>query len=400
MVKIGMIVDNDYQSDIRVKREAGLLVNLGYQVHVLCISEETSSTFTESKVQVDQIHMAKKIKNALYFFMNLMPLYEWWWKVQVKKFIERHQLQILHAHDLYMAKSVRYGIKATGKELPMILDLHENYPAAILSYNWTRGFLRSLLSRPKAWQQKEAQYLRYADRLVVLSEDYKKLLCQQYKFLNKNHVIPIANVVDIEAFDSFQIDEDVVNSFAGQQVVLYFGVVAERRGIFEALEVAEQLWIEGLQFTLLIIGPIDGPDKELFQRIIRKPGISENVIYKPWIDISELPTYMKVCSIGLAPFAKNPQHESGVANKLFQYMYGKLAILASDCKPQKELIEGYEAGLVFSSKDEFKDHLKYLLETPTQTEEYGHNGYEALLMNFHPDSISDQLRRLYKSLLY
>ncbi|MCK7532427.1 MAG: hypothetical protein MZV63_16040 [Marinilabiliales bacterium] len=96
---------------------------------------------------------------------------------------------------------------------------------------------------------------------------------------------------------------------------------------------------------------------------LNSPVLRDLLIYIPWIDLSELPSYLDVSDICLAPFHKNPQHESGVANKIYDYMLGSRAIIASDCKPQRNLIEKHQCGLVYNNLTEFQDSgsLNYLM---------------------------------------
>ena len=150
-MKIGVVVDNEYHSDVRVKREVRLLKTFGFEVFVLCFSHSKVYSYEEDGTIIIPIQLDRKFKKAMYFFMNLLPFYEWWWSKQVQKFIEAYQVDVIHTHDLYMAKAVKNGIESTGKKIPLILDLHENYPHAIQSYKWTQGVLRSILVNPRKW---------------------------------------------------------------------------------------------------------------------------------------------------------------------------------------------------------------------------------------------------------
>lgn len=397
-MKVGVIVDNEYHSDVRVKREVRLLKNLGYQVCVLCLSFNKTYSYKESGVTIFPIFIPRKRKNIFYFFMNTIPIYEWWWRKNVKRFLNDHDLGIIHTHDLYMSKCVRRGIDASKKIVPMILDLHENYPHAIQSYKWTKGFLRSFLVRPKHWMKKEGKYLKYADRLVVLSEDFKQLLMKRYSFLSEEHVTVFPNVVDTEEFDDFQI-ENVESELLAKPRVLYFGIVADRRGIFRSLKACEELLDQGMKFSLVVIGPVDSGDKEKFFREIKKPIFNNALCYIPWIELAKLPSYLNACDIALAPFDKNPQHESGIANKIFQYMYGNLPVLASNCKPQQELIEKHKIGEIFTSDEELTQKLRQLIESEKDRKEMGERAHEVLMTEFHQDAFIPQFKALYEGLL-
>lgn len=396
-MKIGIVVDNEYQSDVRVKREVVLLKTFGYEVYVLCLSFMPAYTYAEKGTHITPIYLRKKVKDALYFFMNRIPFYEWWWSRRVKKFIRSNAIDVVHTHDLYMAKCVKKGISASGKNIPMILDLHENYPHAIQSYRWSQGTLRSMLVQPKKWEKKEGQYLRYADALIVLSQDFKEVLLSRHPLLEASRICVFPNVVDTDQFDQFTIDQHVEKHLPMAPRVLYFGMVAQRRGIFRSLEVCAQLMEEGMEFSLVIIGPVDQADRSRFMDEIGKDVFRDRIVYIPWIELSELPSYLHVCDIALAPFDKNPQHESGVANKIFQYMYGKLPIVASNCKPQQELIERYRIGEVFSSDEEFKDKLSNLILDKELRADMGNRAYQTLMSEFHQDAFSSTFKKVYEN---
>ncbi|WP_420318306.1 glycosyltransferase [Ekhidna sp.] len=397
-MKVGVIVDNEYSSDVRVKREVRLLKTLGYEVYILCLSFNKIFSYQEDGVFISPLFISKKHKNILYFLMNTIPLYEWWWRKRIKRFLNVYKPQIVHTHDLYMSKCVRQGIKDSKWDIPMILDLHENYPHAIQSYKWTQGFIRTLLVQPKKWIKKEARYLSYADRLVVLSQDFKDSLLERYPNLKEENLLVFPNVVDTEEFDQFEV-KSIETELPEKPRVLYFGIVADRRGIFRSLKAFEELLTDGVKFSMIIVGPVDSGDKDRFFQEINKSIFKDSLLYIPWIELSVLPSYLKACDLALAPFDKNPQHESGIANKIFQYMYGGLPILASDCKPQQELIEKHNIGEVFTSDNELTLKLKYLIEHENDRKAMGERAYKVLINEFHHEAFIPQFKSLYENLL-
>jgi glycosyltransferase involved in cell wall biosynthesis len=172
---------------------------------------------------------------------NALPVYEWLWVSRIKKFIIHNELEILHVHDLYMARAAYKGIKKTKLKIPMILDLHENYPFTITTYNWTKGFFRRLISRPDEWKKKEREYLGYADSIIVLSNDFRDELLKQYPELEKETFTVLPNVPDLSKPEYTSIGVSA-NPFRQEfPIIFYYGVIAERRGIFDALGVFNNL---------------------------------------------------------------------------------------------------------------------------------------------------------------
>jgi len=102
---------------------------------------------------------------------------------------------------------------------------------------------------------------------------------------------------------------------------------------------------------LLLIGPVDKIEKEMFFEAISSPEIKNSIIHYEWKDISLLPSFISVSDICLSPIVKNDQHESGVANKIFQYMLFERPLIVSNCKPQSIIVEEEQCGVVFNSED-------------------------------------------------
>jgi glycosyltransferase involved in cell wall biosynthesis len=398
-MKVGIVVDNDLNDDKRVLREIGILKEAGYEIFILCFGFENKTYNRIEGVNITRIRISKRTKNVLFFFINVIPAYEWLWIFKIKKFISLNKLDIMHVHDLYMSESGWSGIKKSGTGIPMILDLHENYPYAVTTYNWTKGFLRNMISRPQKWKKKESKLLGYPKKIVVLSDEFRDHLIDEYRFLTHDSFCVLPNVPDLRQMESHIIRTKGIAFVKKAPVILYFGVVAERRGIFDAIDSFREVINKGYDAELLVIGPIDKKDRTRFYDAISHPDISQRITYIRWIDISELPTWLSLSDICLAPFIKNPQHESGVANKIFDYMAGKRPVIASDCLPQQRLIEKYKCGIVYRTHEEFTNSIIKLLTDGEQCKIMGENGYKAVLTEFNMDNKKSNLIEAYKSLL-
>ena len=397
-MKIGIVVDNELNSDIRVLREIGILKEQGFEIFVLCFGFIKMYREPPTGIHVTRINIPKKFKDILFFLLNTIPVYEWLWTTKIKKFIIHNRLEFLHVHDLYMARAAYNGIKRADINIPMVLDLHENYPYTITTYNWTKGVLRRLISRPDKWKKKELEYLSYADRIIVLSKDFRDILSEQYPQLAAEKFVVLPNVPDLSQ-PEYKNKRVVMNPFKqGFPIILYYGVIAERRGIFDALRVFINLVKEDFHVNFLLIGPVDKKDKQLFSELTGSDLLANRVHYIPWIELKEFPGYLEICDICIAPFHKNPQHESGVANKIYDYMLGGKPIIASNCKPQQNLIEKHDCGLIFENITEFHDAIIKLLNDKLLREEMGENGRNAVVREYNTEIVKENLILLYKSL--
>jgi len=396
-MKIGVILDNEFTIDIRVSNEVQYLVSIGYEVHILCPSFNQQKTFEViNGVSIHRFILSKSTKNKLFGLMNTLPFYELLWIKKVQKFVLEVSPQYLHAHDLYMAKIAYKGSKG---QLPVILDLHENFPAAILAYKWSSKFPHRLLSRPTAWKRKERKYLGYASKIVVLSDFFKDTLTNRYSEINPNNIFVYPNVPDVKQMLSYPIKADI---FPNQNrfVLFYFGGISERRGIFTCFEAIKILYKEVPSIHLLLIGPVDGHEQSTFDQYLNDPILKERVTHYPWKNINEFPSYTTSSNVCLSPIFKNEQHESGVANKVFQYMLLGKPLIVSNCAPQIEIVEGSGCGVVFKSESasDFADKIKFLYENPKLCIEMGERGKLAVHEKYNLEKCGEQLKNIYNSI--
>jgi len=397
-MKIGVVVDNELNNDKRVLRELQILKESGYEIFVLCFGFGKIYSDPLSGITIERINLHKKFKDILFLFLNTIPVYEWLWSSRINKFISRYGIEFLHVHDLYMAKAAYTGIKKANKDIPLILDLHENYPFAVTTYNWTKGFFRSLISRPQDWQKNEKEYLGFADRIIVLSNDYRDLLISRYPELSINSFTALPNVPDLsqkEIKGNVSVKDLFKNDFP---VLFYYGVIAERRGVFDALNVFTELVNENCQINFLLVGPVDKKDKIRFTAMINADTVANHVHYIPWIESEELAAYLEISDVCIAPFHKNPQHESGVANKIYDYMLGAKPIIASNCIPQQKLIEKHKCGLVFENMKELHDSIIRLAGDDDLRRSMGKNGYDAILKEYNIDLVKENLVSMYMAI--
>ena len=395
-MKVGIVVDNELNGDIRVLREIGILKEQGFEIFVLCFGFFKTYKEPVIQAQITRINIPRKLRDILFFLLNTIPAYEWLWTSNIKKFINNNGLELLHVHDLYMARAAHKGIQNSNKKIPMILDLHENYPFTITTYNWTKGFLRRSISRPDVWKKKELEYMSYADRIIVLSEDFKNTLSERYPEMKSETFIVLPNVPDLSK-PEYKNKGMVLNPFKQKfPIIFYYGVIAERRGIFDALDVFINLVKENHLVNFLLIGPIDKKDKTLFSEITSSDLLAGRLHHIPWIESTEFPAYLEICDICVAPFHKNPQHESGVANKIYDYMLGGKPLIVSDCLPQQKLVEKNNCGLVFRNMTEFRDAIIKLINDRELRSTLGKNGMDAILREHNMAKVKENLISLYK----
>ena len=383
-MKIGVVVDNTFDHDPRVQHEVNSLKALGHEVHVLCFKNGENSDY------IHRVDQGIDFKKKWFPLMNTFPVYQRYWHKQITDFIANLKPDVLHVHDLYMSEITR---KSTSGKTPFILDLHENFPATIQTYTWAIKGIKRLLVQPKRWTKKEGKLLKNASRIITLSEDFKTLLLNRYRFLDSSKIFVVPNYPDLSKIKPAERIED--NDFR----LFYFGVIGKRRGIDTVLKALPELSknIPNIKFKL--IGPIDKNDQEYFQGLMEDPKIQKQLEYSPWIQTEELTKATENVDVCVCPIEKNPQHESGVANKVYQYLAMGKPQIVSNCKPQMELIKKEKCGLVFEDKNisNFVKQVESLVNTPNLLKELKENSLKAS-KKYGESEFQELLMKVYSSL--
>jgi len=390
-MKVGFVVDNDFINDGRVFKEVSIL-SAKYEVKTLCLNLD-KNTVSDS-TNIHSIYLSKWTKNKLFALASWLPLYKWIWAKAIREFINKEDIQLLHVHDLYMAPPAIDAIKYSQRPVKLVLDLHENFPATVLTYNWTKGFFKNLITRPQDWAKKEKDILRNVNCIITLSNDYKDSLLKRYPQLDGKKIFVFPNVIDFSRFDKFKVDKTKQRDT--RVTFFYFGVVAERRGIFDTLEVFERVLLNEQNVLLRIIGPVDNADKDRFHRFIAKDSLKNNIEYTEWIHIQDLLTELNRVDVCLAPFYVNKQHNSGVANKIFQYMYAEKPLIVSNCTPQAKLINDANCGLVYKSQEAYLASIISLTKQKDLRNKLGANAKKYLHDNYDGESHAEQLFKVYE----
>ena len=214
------------------------------------------------------------------------------------------------------------------------------------------------------------------------------------KNIDEKKIFVFPNVIDFSRFEEFKVDKTKQRDT--RVTFFYFGVVAERRGIFDTLEVFERVLLNEQNVLLRIIGPVDNADKDRFHRFIAKDSLKNNIEYTEWIHILDLLTELNRVDVCLAPFHVNKQHNSGVANKIFQYMYAEKPLIVSNCTPQAKLINDANCGLVYKSQEAYLASIISLTKQKDLRNKLGANAKKYLHDNYDGESHAEQLFKVYE----
>ena len=126
-MRIGMILDNKFPPDFRVEKEINSLQKK-HKIFLLCYKRGKQKDREEwCGINVQRIFngFERRWSNWRLIRTN----FSHHWRIEIEKFVINNQIDVLHVHDLPL---VRTAISVGEKmHIPVIADLHENYPALL-----------------------------------------------------------------------------------------------------------------------------------------------------------------------------------------------------------------------------------------------------------------------------
>lgn len=377
-MNIGMILQSKFLPDIRVENEARSLIEAKHRVHLLCkynknrpFEEVIDNIFIRRTLNLDKTFFLRKINNLFF----LTTFYHKKWAKEIDRFISDKNLDILHVHDLPLVKTAL--TVAEKHRIPVVADLHENYPAAINVYkisSWKRIYFSNL----KRWEKLEKKCLMKVDKIIVVVLEAKERIIRDHN-ISPDKIIVVSNTVDINHFNSIPLDREIIEKYKSNFIISYVGGFGLHRGLDTAIKAMVLVEKEIPEAKLILVG---GKSNEVELRSLAKKINLKNIIFTGWQSPEKLSTYIFLSNICLVPHHKNPHTDSTIPYKLFQYMLMKKPVIVSDCKPLERIVNETRAGLIFKAGDP-KDLAKNIIQIYKKPDQYGENGYQAVLRKYN-----------------
>jgi glycosyltransferase involved in cell wall biosynthesis len=371
-MKIGMILDDVFPPDPRVENEAQILSSFGHSVTIFAFTFGTNvgTEIWSPGVVVFRCRVSK-LTYKLSALAYTLPIYHLALKKSVSEFIEIFDIDVLHIHDIRIARAAFWANGNRG--LPVVLDVHENRPVIMRYYKHVNSFPGSILIFPQVWARFENRFMKKASKIFVVTEEARELYVDRNSnLMSKICVIP--NAVNFGAFVKIKMKYDIVEKYRARFVILYIGDTGERRGLGSVLESIKSLrgFIQNIKLVVLGKSSSDS----VWEGIVNDSDLNDCVEFAGWIDPDNFLSYIRVSSICISPILKNAHHDSTYANKLFQYMALSRPVLVSDCLAQANLVSSFGCGLVHQadSASHFSRQIMRLFYDPDTRRRMGLNG--------------------------
>lgn len=399
---VAMVLRESFPPDVRVQKEARALLDAGIDVTVVCSKDpqrpkrETDDGIEIVRVGLDSTGRLEKVsRHVRVALTGVRP--EW-----CEALAGLESLDAIHVHDLPMAGTALF----VGERLrvPVVLDLHENYPAAVEQYraaepDWWRspGDVAERLTFPVArFRRFERRWTKRAAHVVTVAAEARRHYVHDCA-VPPLDVSVVGNTVDLGSFDRSAPPTVDTDGFT----VAYVGSFGPHRGLDTALRGFAEVAATAPDAEFLLVGSGAQSVVDGLGALVSDLGISDRVTAPGWVDFEAVPGYIAAADVCLVPHARTEHTATTIPHKLFQYMAMERPVVVTDVPPLERIVSATDSGRVVPAGDarELGDTLEALRTDPSERRRLGENGREAVEHRYNWATDAETLRSIYAELI-
>jgi glycosyltransferase involved in cell wall biosynthesis len=296
-------------------------------------------------------------------------------------------LDIIHFHDLDMLPWMT--ILSLFKNV--VYDVHENYPAEMLTKTWIPKTLRRSISSAVRWGQLMCCNILRNVVLVAKSQE-------------KDIYGPRLRKIYIMNYASVKLLDKVTHDYSSRAAaVIFTGSQYVDNGSHLYLEIVARIHEQRKDVTFFAFETFFGNEPLRQQLIDKVKNRGLDGVYKllPSVKPHQLMFCLNKATIGVAPDLRVTRRIHAVSQRLFEFMAAGLPIVASDLPYQVEVVCGNNAGLLAKPEEPetFVRAILTLLDNRELAKRLGENGRKAFLEKYTWESQEEAFGDYYRSIM-
>lgn len=397
-INIGMVLDKIFPTDDRVEKEALTLIKAGYNVFLICAKNKSEESGSSDYKGIHLIRIPinhKWLRRWRSLTNTIFNLYPFLWAKYISNFVNDYKIDVLHIHDLYMFKSGLIAKEKLKMNMPIVGDLHENYPDALKYYKFSNTFPLKYLISIKKWYQKEKEWVGQLDYVITVIDEMKQRIAPYCDKAKK--IITVQNTVEHISFLDYMPDPVIVKRYTNKFVINYTGRIDYHRGIDTLINSLD--YLQDLNdLIIIIVGNDKNADK--YKDLVKEKNYQHKVEFVGHQSIGILQNYFAVTDIGVISHIKSQQWDNSSPNKLYHYMLMGKPIISTNCVSVEKILKREKAGLIYQSGNaqELAQKIIKLYNDKYLRESLGSNGKNAVMERLNWEKNSQSLTDLYKSI--
>lgn len=318
----------------------------------------------------------------------------WLWRIN--RTLRNAKFDLIIVRDLPMAPAAI----AMGRlhHVPVVLDMAESYPELIrLVWKYEPFKIANLFARnPYIVDMIELAVLKSVIHILAMVEESRDRLIA--KGVPPGKITIVSNTPVPDRFETaIPVSAGKIGIRDGRLVLIYVGFVNYSRGLQSTLRSLREFAKINPNFRLLILGK--GNAEAYLRQMVEELGLQDHIDFLGWIDNREVPRFIASADVCIVPHPPSGHWDNTIPNKLFDYMAAGKAVLVSDARPMKRIVEELRCGLVYeeNSAESFVSQLSRL-GVESYRKELGQNGRAAIAEKYNWNMDSTRMLNALKAL--
>ncbi len=355
--------------------------------------------FYDGTVKLHRFSMLKEGKNPLfrafrYFLVNCVQYY---------KGSHAKNIDLIYSGSTPPTQGLLCGLikrklqKKDKHKIPFIYALQDIFPDSLVNSKMTKkGSIVWRIGR-----KIEDYTYKSADKIIVISEDFKNNIIE--KGVPNNKIVIIPNWINTETvfpidrkdnilFDKYNLDRD-------KFYICYSGNLGHSQNLGLLLRAAIKLQKNYSDICFVLIG--EGAAKDSFKNLIKEKEV-KNIILLPFQPYEDIAHVFSLGDAGLV-ISKPGIGGSSVPSKTWSIMASARPVLASFDKNSElsKLISKEKCGLCSDPNDvnDFISCILQLRNDPSLCKKMGHNGLSYVRNNLSKEKCTSRYIKLLKSVV-
>lgn len=298
--------------------------------------------------------------------------------IQLFKAIRTKDIDCIFLVSTPPIQGVLGGVLKKIKKVPFVYNLQDIFPDSLAGTGLAKkdGLLW------KMGRVLENFTYRNADKIIVISEDFKKNIMAKgvpeekivvvYNWVDQNAVIDVPRERN-KLFDKYGLDRS-------KFYIEYSGNIGLTQNMDMLLEVMEELQTSYPDICLALVG--EGAYKEQVEKIVADK-LLKNVVMLPFQPYEDISHVFSLGDAGLV-ISKPGVGANSVPSKTWSIMSASRPVLANfDENELKDILAGNECGIFTKAgdKEAFKQSVITLYQNRELCKEYGKNGRQFVMDN-------------------
>ncbi len=285
---------------------------------------------------------------------------------------------------------VHYHAEGPCAMIPLAKLFGKRVVATIHGLDWQRNKWGGFASKYILFGEKMAA--KYADKVIVLSQNVKKYFKETYgcdAVFVPNGINPVSRVQPDTIKTRFGLEKD--------DYILFLARITPEKGLDYLLDAYQALQTNK---KLVIAGSIE-PQTDYIRSVLQKAENRENIIFTGFVSGKTLAELFTNCFVYVLP-----SDIEGMPMSLLEAVGYDARVIVSDIPENIDCLDGYGNAFAHGNAESLKDVLAYCLAheelkdrdfkadtSPAQTQ----RKREALIEKYDWDAITDQTLALYNS---